>query len=119
MVIRFSLVQLQTPDEMRGRVSAVNALFIGTSNQLGEFESGAVAALVGAVPSVVIGGCGTIAVALDLDVAVSRAAPRARRWKASWPRSHLVVVDHQPRRDFGTAWQVRMNPRSISQGSSE
>jgi MFS family permease len=64
VVIRFSLVQLQTPDEMRGRVSAVNALFIGTSNQLGEFESGAVAALLGVVPSVVIGGCGTVAVAL-------------------------------------------------------
>jgi MFS family permease len=64
VVIRFSLVQLQTPDDMRGRVSAVNALFIGTSNQLGEFESGAVAALWGAVASVVIGGCGTIAVAL-------------------------------------------------------
>jgi MFS family permease len=64
VVIRFSLVQLQTPDDMRGRVSAVNALFIGTSNQLGEFESGALAALVGVVPSVVIGGCGTIAVAL-------------------------------------------------------
>jgi MFS family permease len=64
VVIRFSLVQLQTPDEMRGRVSAVNALFIGTSNQLGEFESGAVAALIGVVPSVVVGGCATIAVAL-------------------------------------------------------
>jgi MFS family permease len=64
VVIRFSLVQLQTPDEMRGRVSSVNALFIGTSNQLGEFESGAVAALIGVVPSVVFGGCGTIAVAL-------------------------------------------------------
>jgi hypothetical protein len=63
VVIRFSLVQLQTPDDMRGRVSAVNALFIGTSNQLGEFESGAVAALLGAVASVVLGGCGTIAVA--------------------------------------------------------
>jgi MFS family permease len=64
VVIRFSLVQLQTPDDMRGRVSAVNALFIGTSNQLGEFESGAVAALLGAVASVVVGGCATIAVAL-------------------------------------------------------
>src|SRR5262249_14313316 len=64
VVIRFSLVQLQTPDDMRGRVSAVNALFIGTSNQLGEFESGAVAALLGGVTSVVIGGCGTIVVAL-------------------------------------------------------
>lgn len=64
VVIRFSLVQLQTPDEMRGRVSAVNALFIGTSNQLGEFESGAAAALMGVVPSVVFGGCATIAVAV-------------------------------------------------------
>jgi MFS family permease len=64
VVIRFSLVQLQTPDDMRGRVSAVNALFIGTSNQLGEFESGAAAALIGVVPSVVFGGCATIAVAL-------------------------------------------------------
>ena len=64
VVIRFSLVQLQTPDDMRGRVSAVNALFVGTSNQLGEFESGAAAALIGVVPSVVFGGCGTIAVAL-------------------------------------------------------
>jgi MFS family permease len=64
VVIRFSLVQLQTPDEMRGRVCAVNALFIGTSNQLGEFESGAAAALMGVVTSVVFGGCATIAVAL-------------------------------------------------------
>ena len=64
VVIRFSLVQLQTPDDMRGRVSAVNALFIGTSNQLGEFESGAAAALMGVVASVVFGGCATIAVAL-------------------------------------------------------
>ena len=64
VVIRMSLVQLQTPDDMRGRVSAVNALFIGTSNQLGEFESGVAAALLGVVPSVVLGGCATIAVAL-------------------------------------------------------
>lgn len=64
VVIRFSLVQLQTPDEMRGRVSAVNALFIGTSNQLGEFESGVAAALMGVVASVVFGGCATIAVAV-------------------------------------------------------
>ncbi|MYZ42152.1 MFS transporter [Schauerella aestuarii] len=63
VVVRSSLVQLNTPDEMLGRVSAVNTLFIGTSNQLGEFESGVVAALVGAAPAVVIGGLGTIAVA--------------------------------------------------------
>jgi MFS family permease len=64
VVVRQSLVQLQTPDPMRGRVSAVNALFIGTSNQLGEFESGVTAAWFGAVPSVVIGGVGTLLVVL-------------------------------------------------------
>ncbi len=64
VVIRFSLVQLRTPDEMRGRVSALNSLFIGTSNQLGEFESGVTAALFGAVPAVLLGGVGTILVAL-------------------------------------------------------
>ena len=64
VVIRFSLVQMRTPDEMRGRVSAVNMLFVGTSNQLGEFESGATAALLGTVPATLLGGLGTIAVAL-------------------------------------------------------
>jgi MFS family permease len=64
VVIRFSLVQIQTPDAMRGRVSALNAVFIGASNQLGDFESGAVAALFGAVPAVMIGGAGTILIAL-------------------------------------------------------
>jgi hypothetical protein len=62
VVIRSSLVQIETPDEMRGRVSAVNSLFIGTSNQLGEFESGATAALFGTVPAVLIGGVGTFLV---------------------------------------------------------
>jgi MFS family permease len=62
MVIRGSLVQLDTPDEMRGRVSAVNSIFISASNQLGEFESGLLAAWIGAVPAAVFGGVGTIAV---------------------------------------------------------
>ena len=64
VVVRSSLVQLATPDSMRGRVSAVNYLFINASNQLGAFESGATAALLGTVPAVVLGGLGTIAVAL-------------------------------------------------------
>jgi hypothetical protein len=64
MVIRISLVQLATPDEMRGRVGAVNYLFVNTSYQLGEFESGITAALFGAIPAAVLGGVGTIAVAL-------------------------------------------------------
>jgi MFS family permease len=63
VVIRTSLVQLQTPDEMRGRVGAVNQLFIGTSNQLGEFESGVTASLFGLVPATVLGGVGTLVVA--------------------------------------------------------
>ena len=63
MVVRGSLVPLHTPDEMLGRVSAVNTLFIGTSNQLGEFESGVTAALMGTVPAAVLGGIGTIVVA--------------------------------------------------------
>jgi MFS family permease len=64
VVIRFSLVQLATPDEMRGRVGAVNFLFINASNQLGQFESGVTAALMGAMPAAVLGGVGTIAIAL-------------------------------------------------------
>ncbi|MBX3618772.1 MAG: MFS transporter [Rhizobacter sp.] len=63
VVIRQSLVQLETPDAMRGRVSAVNSIFIGASNQLGEFESGATAALLGPVGSVLLGGAGTLFVA--------------------------------------------------------
>ena len=64
VVIRFSLVQLATPDEMRGRVGAVNFLFINASNQLGQFESGLTAALFGAMPAAVLGGVATVAVAL-------------------------------------------------------
>ena len=64
VVIRFSLVQLATPNEMRGRVGAVNFLFINASNQLGQFESGLTAALFGAMPAAVLGGVGTIAIAL-------------------------------------------------------
>ena len=61
--IRHLLVQLETPDDIRGRVSAVNSVFIGASNELGEFESGLVAAWLGAMPAVVIGGCATLFVA--------------------------------------------------------
>ena len=62
VVIRFSLVQLRTPAEMRGRVSAVNGMFTGTSNYLGDFRAGAVAAAIGAVPAVLIGGVGVFAI---------------------------------------------------------
>jgi hypothetical protein len=60
--VRITLIQLATPDEMRGRASAVNSLFIGASNELGEFESGITATWFGTVPSVVIGGASTVLV---------------------------------------------------------
>jgi MFS family permease len=66
VVIRGTIVQTLTPDYMRGRVAAVNIVFISSSNELGAFESGAVAALVGPVASVVIGGIGSILVALTV-----------------------------------------------------
>jgi MFS family permease len=61
VVIRFALVQLRTPPEMRGRVSAVNGMFTGTSNYLGDFRAGAVAAAIGASPAVIVGGIGVFA----------------------------------------------------------
>lgn len=64
VVVRSSLVQLLTPDSMRGRVNAVNSLFIGTSNQLGEFESGMLAGALGPVATGIVGGVGTIVVVL-------------------------------------------------------
>jgi MFS family permease len=75
VVVRGTLVQVLTPDAMRGRVSAVNAIFIGSSNELGAFESGATAELIGAVPSVVGGGVGTVLVVL----AVAWAWPQVLR----------------------------------------
>ena len=82
VVIRTSLVQLLTPQEMLGRVSAVNSLFIGTSNQLGEFESGMTAAAFGTVPAAALGGIGTIAVVF-LWMAIFPALRRADRFKVA------------------------------------
>jgi len=63
MAIRIPLVQLRTPNAMRGRVGAINFLFVNASNQLGEFESGIAAALFGTVPAAVLGGVATLALA--------------------------------------------------------
>jgi hypothetical protein len=62
--VRETFIQLWTPDDVRGRVNAVNMVFIGASNELGEFRAGVSAALIGAVPAVVLGGIGTVAVAV-------------------------------------------------------
>jgi MFS family permease len=81
VVTRLTLMQLETPEDMRGRVSAVNSIFIGASNQLGEFESGATAALWGPVGSVVVGGVATVLVALAW----------LRLFPALAQRDHMVV----------------------------
>ena len=60
MVIRQTILQLKTPDEMRGRVSSVNSMFVGSSNELGAFESGLTAKLMGTVTAVVFGGSMTL-----------------------------------------------------------
>jgi MFS family permease len=64
VVIRMTLIQLETTDEMRGRVSAVNSLFIIASNQLGDFRAGLMAAWLGTIPAVMVGGAGAMVVAL-------------------------------------------------------
>ena len=64
VVIRSSIVQLTTPDNMRGRISAINGIFIGSSNELGALESGIAASLLGLVPSIIFGGVATLAVVL-------------------------------------------------------
>lgn len=74
VVIRSTLILTWTPDEMRGRTSAVNSIFIGASNELGSFESGATASLFGTIPAVVLGGIGTIIVVLS----VARLWPQMR-----------------------------------------
>jgi MFS family permease len=75
VVLRSAIMQLMTPDAMRGRVSAINGIFIGSSNELGAFESGVAARLMGLVPSVVFGGMMTLGVV----AATARLAPRLRR----------------------------------------
>jgi len=75
MVMRTAIMQLMTPDAMRGRVSAINGLFIGSSNELGAFESGVAARLMGLVPSVIFGGMMTLGVV----AATAKLAPRLRK----------------------------------------
>ena len=64
VIVRSTMIQLSTPDEMRGRVSAVNMVFIGASNEVGQFESGVTAQWFGPVPAVVLGGAGTVGIVL-------------------------------------------------------
>ena len=97
VIVRHTLIQLLTPDEMRGRVSAVNVVFIGASNEVGQFESGITAQWFGTVPAVVLGGIGTIAI-----VAVwAWRFPALRTVDSpSWPRTTSPGA-HRPPRTVG------------------
>ena len=75
VVMRSTIMQLVTPDDMRGRVSSINGIFIGSSNELGAFYDGVMARLLGLVPSVIFGGCMTLGVVAT----TARLAPRLRR----------------------------------------
>ena len=75
VVLRSTILQLATPDRMRGRVSSINGLFVGSSNELGAFYAGSMARLLGLVPAVVLGGCVTMVVA----AVAARRAPQLRR----------------------------------------
>ena len=75
VLIRSTLLQVLTPSNLLGRVSSVNSIFVGSSNELGAFESGAAARLLGLVPSVVLGGVASLAVVIGIGVLV----PRLRR----------------------------------------
>ncbi|HKJ72761.1 MAG TPA: MFS transporter [Alphaproteobacteria bacterium] len=86
--VRQTLVQIETPDAMRGRVAAMNSLFIGTSNQLGEFESGTVARLIGTIPCVVVGGIGTLMV-----------SGLWARWFPELRRRDTLVPEHDDTRE--------------------
>ena len=89
VIVRATVVQLATPDEMRGRVSAVNVLFIGASNEFGQFESGVTAQWLGAVPAVVLGGVGTLVI-----VALwSRLFPALRRVDRLTPESIAIAAE--------------------------
>jgi MFS family permease len=83
VIVRQTMIQLSTPDAMRGRVSAVNMVFIGASNEVGQFESGITAHWFGTVPAVVLGGLGTIAIVLVW----ARLFPSLRRIDALTPES--------------------------------
>jgi hypothetical protein len=82
--VRHTIIQMATPDEMRGRVSAVNSMFIGSSNEIGEFESGATAQLMGTVPAVIFGGCMTCMIVI-LTYFVS---PSVRKMEISHESQH-------------------------------
>jgi hypothetical protein len=99
VIVRSTMIQLATPDEMRGRVSAVNAVFIGASNEVGQFESGVTAQWFGTVPAVVIGGIGTMLIVL----AWSALFPKLRKMDKLSPDPRLLNGSVEDPRASGLA----------------
>ena len=97
--VRQTLIQAGTPDEMRGRVGAVSSLFIGASNELGEFESGVTASIFGTVPAVVIGGIGTILIAVG--------------WAVAYPELRRVDLSPKGMDELAEAGQASMNQLKV------
>jgi MFS family permease len=120
VVVRQSLVQLETPNEMRGRVSAVNSIFIGASNQLGQFESGVTAGWLGAVPSVLVGGAGTMLIVV-LWMKLFPSLAQKARLTASW-RSvsfYIGIGGERQRSASGAPRPERPSPRRLVSSSSQ
>ena len=104
VVVRSTMVQLRTPDHMRGRVSAVNMVFIGASNEVGQFESGITAQWFGTVPAVVLGGIGTIVVVAFWS-RLSLTLPMLARW------SHRMRRRERPlQRPTTNKWSFSATP---------
>lgn len=97
VIVRHTMIQLSTPDEMRGRVSAVNMVFIGASNEVGQFESGLTAQWFGAVPAVVLGGLGTMLIV----IAWSQLFPQLRKMDKLAPAEFLGLAIEESARDAG------------------
>jgi MFS family permease len=97
VIVRHTMIQLSTPDEMRGRVSAVNMVFIGASNEVGQFESGITAQWFGTVPAVVLGGVGTMLIVM----AWSWLFPALRRMDKLVPEELAGIAVEEPARDAG------------------
>jgi MFS family permease len=100
VIVRHTMIQLSTPDEMRGRVSAVNTVFIGASNEVGQFESGVTAQWFGTIPAVVIGGIGTMLIVLSW----SALFPKLRKLDKLLPDvPPLPVITEAAARETGAA----------------
>ena len=102
VVVRVTLVQLATPDEKRGRVSAVSSLFITMSNQLGDFRAGTMASFIGAIPAVLVGGLGTVAVVL-LGSRIFSALYRLDTFQDARPRTEAEPPSVAPPKAAATA----------------